>query len=250
MSSKEDNPKMITKSFRLTASECSRLEEQMRADDYTNLSKYIRVKIFGHRTVVRKPKDLSIEEIRAMLSSVRERIAGFGADYNRIASHLLERIDEPGPRNMSEVNKNFSRMNKLAKEIRSSVNSLIDLFEDIEYKVNEGYSPIKTDKNMTQFIHIVGKIVEDAELKKSKDGNSQFIAFRVAVNEKKGDDTRTTYYDITHPTTGVFHFLKKGRTVCVMGPLSIWQSNGQDGKTYLNAHISAKLIDLVDSKEK
>ena len=35
-----------------------------------------------------------------------------------------------------------------------------------------------------------------------------------------------------------------------MGPLSIWQSNGQDGKTYLNAHISAKLIDLVDSKEK
>ena len=93
-------------------------------------------------------------------------------------------------------------------------------------------------------------IVEDAELKKSKDGNSQFIAFRVAVNEKKGDDTRTTYYDVTHPTTGVFHFLKKGRTVCVMGPLSIWQSNGQDGKTYLNAHISAKLIDLVDSKEK
>ena len=103
---------------------------------------------------------------------------------------------------------------------------------------------------MTQFIHIVGKIVEDAELKKSKDGNSQFIAFRVAVNEKKGDDTRTTYYDVTHPTTGVFHFLKKGRTVSVMGPLSIWQSNGQDGKTYLNAHISAKLIDLVDSKEK
>jgi hypothetical protein len=151
---------------------------------------------------------------------------------------------------MAEVNKGFSRMNKLAKEIRSSMNSLIDLFEDIEYKVNEGYSPIKTDKNMTQFIHIVGKIVEDAELKKSKDGNSQFIAFRVAVNEKKGDDTRTTYYDVTHPTTGVFHFLKKGRTVCVIGPLSIWQSNGQDGKTYLNAHISAKLIDLVDSKEK
>ena len=49
MSSKESNPKMLTKSFRLTASEASRLEEQMRAEDYTNLSKYIRAKVFGDR---------------------------------------------------------------------------------------------------------------------------------------------------------------------------------------------------------
>ena len=40
MSSKETNPKMITKSFRLTANESSRLEELMRADDFTNLSFY------------------------------------------------------------------------------------------------------------------------------------------------------------------------------------------------------------------
>lgn len=102
---------------------------------------------------------------------------------------------------------------------------------------------------MYQFIHVAGNIVEDAELKKSKDGNSQFITFRVAVNEKKGDDTRTTYYDVTHPSTGVYHFLKKGKSVTVIGPVSIWQSTGQDGKSYLNAHISAKIIDLSGSKE-
>ena len=250
MSSKESNPKMLTKSFRLTASEASRLEEQMRAEDYTNLSKYIRAKVFGDRLAVRKPKDLSTDEVRAMLNSVRERIAGFGADYNRIVSHLLAKIDEPGQRNMAEVGKRFSQASKLAREIRDSMNALIDLFRRIETKATEGNLPIKTDKNMTQFIHVVGKIVDDAELKQSKDGNSQFISFRVAVNEKKGDDTRTTYYDVTHPSTGVYHFLKKGRSVCVLGPLSIWQSNGQDGKTYLNAHISAKVIDLVDSREK
>ena len=249
MSSKETNPKMLTKSFRLTASESSRLEEQMRSEDYTNLSKYIRAKIFGDRIAVRKPKDLSIDEVRAMVSSVRERIAGFGADYNRIVSHLLSKIDEPGQRNMAEVNKRFSQSNKLAREIRDSMNALIDLFKRIESKATEGYSPIKTDKNMMQVINVVGNIVDDAELRKSKDGNSQFISFRVAVTEKKGDDTRTTYYDVTHPSTGVYHFLKKGKPVCVVGNLSIWQSFGQDGKAYLNAHISAKVIDLVGHKE-
>lgn len=241
---------MLTKSFRLTVSEASRLQEQMRAEDYTNLSKYIRSKVFGNRITVRKPKDLSSEEVRAMLNSVRERISGFGADYNRIVSHLLGKIDEPGQRNMAEVNKRFSQASKLAKEIRDSMNDLVDLFKRIESRAAEGYLPIKTDKNMTQFINVVGRIVDDAELKQSKDGNSQFISFRVAVNEKKGDDTRTTYYDVTHPSTGVYHFLKKGRNVCVLGPLSIWQSSGQDGKTYLNAHILAKVIDLIDSREK
>ena len=241
---------MLTKSFRLTVSEASRLQEQMRAEDYTNLSKYIRSKVFGNRITVRKPKDLSSEEVRAMLNSVRERISGFGADYNRIVSHLLGKIDEPGQRNMAEVNKRFSQASKLAKEIRDSMNDLVDLFKRIESRDAEGYLPIKTDKKMTQFINVVGRIVDDAELKQSKDGNSQFISFRVAVNEKKGDDTRTTYYDVTHPSTGVYHFLKKGRNVCVLGPLSIWQSSGQDGKTYLNAHISAKVIDLIDSREK
>jgi hypothetical protein len=47
----------------------------------------------------------------------------------------------------------------------------------------------------------------------------------------------------------VYHFLKKGKSVSVLGPVSIWQSTGQDGKTYLNAHISAKLIDLNGPKE-
>ena len=143
MGSKENNPKMITKSFRLTASECSRLEEQMRADDYTNLSKYIRARIFGNRSSVRRPKDLTTDEIRAMLNSVRERIAGFGADYNRIASHLLDRIDKPGQRNIIEVNRGFTQMNKLAKEIKTSMNALIDLFDEIESKIDNGHSPIK-----------------------------------------------------------------------------------------------------------
>ena len=249
MSSKENNPKMITKSFRLTASECSRLEEQMRADDYTNLSKYVRAKIFGNRIAMRKPKNLSTDEVRSMLGSVRERIAGFGADYNRIATHLLSRIDEPGQRNMAEVNHGFSQLNKLAKEIKGAMNSLIDLFQQIESRINKGYSPIKTNKNMMQVITIVGNIVDDAELRRSKDGNSQFISFKVAVSENKGDDRKTTYYDVTHPSTGVLHFLKKGKAVSVVGPLSIWQSHGQDGKSYLNASIAAKIIDLIGPKD-
>ena len=152
MSSKESNPKMTTKSFRLTASESSRLEEQMRAEDFTNLSKYIRYKVFGDRIVARKPKDLSVDSVKAMLDSVRERIAGIGADYNRIASQLVHSMEDPGQRNLSQENKMFAQLNKLAKEIRDSMNALIDLFHRIECKVNEGYSPLKTHKNMMQVI--------------------------------------------------------------------------------------------------
>ena len=147
MSSKESNPKMTTKSFRLTASESSRLEEQMRAEDFTNLSKYIRYKVFGDRIVARKPKDLSVDSVKAMLDSVRERIAGIGADYNRIASQLVHSMEDPGQRNLSQENKMFAQLNKLAKEIKDSMNALIDLLHRIECKVNEGYSPLKTYKN-------------------------------------------------------------------------------------------------------
>ena len=131
MSSKESNPKMTTKSFRLTASESSRLEEQMRAEDFTNLSKYIRYKVFGDRIVARKPKDLSVDSVKAMLDSVRERIAGIGADYNRIASQLVQSMEDPGQRNLSQENKMFAQLNKLAKEIKDSMNDLIDLFHSI-----------------------------------------------------------------------------------------------------------------------
>ena len=138
---------MTTKSFRLTASESSRLEEQMRAEDFTNLSKYIRYKVFGDRIVARKPKDLSVDSVKAMLDSVRERIAGIGADYNRIASQLVHSMEDPGQRNLSQENKMFAQLNKLAKEIKDSMNALIDLLHRIECKVNEGYSPLKTYKN-------------------------------------------------------------------------------------------------------
>ena len=102
---------------------------------------------------------------------------------------------------------------------------------------------------MMQLITIVVNIVDDAELRKSKDGISQFSCLRVAVTENRGDDRKTTYYDVTHPSTGVLHFLKKGKAVSVVGPLSIWQSHGQDGKSYLNANITAKIIDLIGPKE-
>ena len=89
MGSRESNPKMVTKSFRLTSSEARRLEEKMRADDYTNLSRYIRSKVIGEKVTVRKPKKLTTEEVRGILNSIRERIAGFGADGYLLALRAL-----------------------------------------------------------------------------------------------------------------------------------------------------------------
>lgn len=240
---------MYTKSFRLTASESRRLEEQMRAEDYTNLSRFIRAKVFGERLVLRKPKELTTDEVRGALNSIRERIAGIGADYNRIADRLVEMMGHPSRRNIIQENRLFSHLNRLAREVRDSMNSLIDLFHRLERKAEEGHSTIKTDKNMAQIITIVGNLVSDAEIKQSRDGNSQFIAFRVAVNESHGDDRKVTYYDVTYPSCGIIHFLKKSKSVCVSGNLSMWLTVAKDGKTYINANISAKIIDLLGPRD-
>ena len=53
-----------------------------------------------------------------------------------------------------------------------------------------------------QNAQIIGNIVADAESKKSKDG-SEYIYFRVAVNDNRGEEKSTQYFDVYYPMTGV-----------------------------------------------
>lgn len=252
MGTKSRDPKTVLRSFRLTASENARLDALMKAEDYTNLSKYIRHKIFGSRLIARKPRNLDADEIREMINSIIERIAGVGADYNRIVDELVRNMDKPGGENIRNVNRCFSEINFLTKDIKDSVNGVIELFhriEDVMNTNNKSIQTLKVSKVMAQTITILGNIVSDAEMKQGRDGNSQFIAFRVAVNETYGDDKKTTYYDVSYPSSGLVHFLKKGKPVYVSGNLSLSLSTGRDGKSYMNANISAKTIELVGPKE-
>lgn len=98
-----------------------------------------------------------------------------------------------------------------------------------------------------QNAQIIGNIVADAENKTSRDG-SEYIVFRVAVNENRGEEKKTQYFDVYYQKTGVQKYLKKGQKVFVGGRLSLSSAN-RDGTVYVNATISAKDVELITSQQ-
>lgn len=99
---------------------------------------------------------------------------------------------------------------------------------------------------MLQRIEIIGNLVADAEVRPGQN-QSEFVAFRVAVNESSGEEKKTTFYDVSYAKNGVFGYLRKGQQVYVSGRLSVSASNGKDGRAYLNAYINARDLELCGS---
>lgn len=94
-----------------------------------------------------------------------------------------------------------------------------------------------------QNAQIIGNIVADAESKKNSKDGSEYVYFRVAVNENRGEEKSTQYFDVYYQKTGVVKYLKKGQKVFVGGKLKLGITT-KDGNTFLNASISAKDLEL------
>ena len=100
---------------------------------------------------------------------------------------------------------------------------------------------------MLQKIEIIGNLVGDAEVKSGKDGK-EYVSFRIAASEGSGEEKKSTYYDVSYIKSGLFQYLKKGKSVYVSGRLSL-SAVAKDGKAYLNAYVSAKDIVLLGSPQ-
>lgn len=101
-----------------------------------------------------------------------------------------------------------------------------------------------------QKVFICGNLFADAEVKTSnRNGNaSEFIAFRVAVNERIKDADETTSYDVTMPKSGIIDYLKKGQKVAVTGDLRLTTAE-KDGKVYPHLNIRNADVELCGSKK-
>lgn len=101
-----------------------------------------------------------------------------------------------------------------------------------------------------QQIMIIGRLAADAAVKSAtRNGTkSEFVAFKVLVNEKSGDETITTGYDVTMAKTGVFEHLKKGTLVFVNGKFRHVLTE-KDGKTYANLNVGALTVELLGGKK-
>lgn len=96
-------------------------------------------------------------------------------------------------------------------------------------------------------ITLSGHLAADAAIRNGAKG--EFVTFKVIVNQKKGDETLTTGFDVTMPKTGVFEHLKKGTLVNIIGNFFTWESE-RDGKTFVNRTISAFMVELAGGKKK
>ena len=99
-------------------------------------------------------------------------------------------------------------------------------------------------------IIILGNLAADAEVKTANRAGkaTEFVTFRMAENEKRGDESVTTYYDVTMGKTGVLEYLKKGQKVLVFGGCRFTIGEGKDGKNYPNISVNAFSVELVGKK--
>jgi single-stranded DNA-binding protein len=99
-------------------------------------------------------------------------------------------------------------------------------------------------------IIILGNLAADAEVKSTvrADKPAEFVTFRVAENEKRGDENIPTYYDVTMGKTGVFEYLKKGQKVQVIGNFRFSLGEGKDGRSYPNLQVNALSVELAGRK--
>ena len=99
---------------------------------------------------------------------------------------------------------------------------------------------------------LVGRLVDDAELKYTKDGMA-ISKFRLASNYYQGKDKEdgVSFFDVTmwgKQAESVSQYLTKGKRIAVQGELKQerWE---KDGNKQSRVVITAQSVQLLDSKE-
>lgn len=222
MGTPAEEPRKVLRAVRFTVSEDFEIQRMMKKEDYLSVSKYIRDKTLSKA----RQKGRAYEQLTRLVDKIHE----VGESYNSVVDLLYS---EKGNKSLIKT------LINLMKELRKNTEKVIVLAESLD----EGQR--LNSKIMMQKISIIGKVVADAELKQSKSGN-QYVSFAVAVEEKMGEETRVTYYEVGTSRTNILNWIKKGRTIYVSGKISL-NAICRDNKAYLNAYVSATDIDFMGS---
>lgn len=103
-----------------------------------------------------------------------------------------------------------------------------------------------------QNIFIIGRLTEDAALKSStRQGvKNEFVSFKVACNEEKGDERSATFYDAVMNKTGIFDYLKKGQMVAIAGRFRFTMTKDDKGNLWPHLNINVTDIQLIGGNKK
>ena len=220
MGTQADEPRNVLRAVRFTVREDVEIQRMMKKEEYLSVSKYIRDKTLS-RT---RQKGRAYEQLTRLVDKVQE----VSESYNSVLDLLY---GEKGNKSLIKT------LVQLLKELRKNTEKAMILAESMDEGQREN------SNIMMQKISIIGKVVADAELKQSKSGN-QYVNFSLAVEEKYGDETRVTYYEVGTNRTGIVNYIKKGRTIYASGKISL-SAICRDGKAFLNAYVSATDIEFM-----
>lgn len=220
MGTPAEEPRKVMRAVRFTVREDFEIQRMMKKEDYLSVSKYIRDKALSKT----RQSGAAYEQLTRLADKIREVVES----YNSVVDLLYS---EKGGKPLIKT------LIGLMKELRKTSEKAIILAESM------GEGRQINSNIMMQKISIIGKVVADAELKKSKNG-SEYVGFTVAVEEKMGEETRVTYYDVWTSRTNIVNWIKKGRTIYVSGKISI-SAICRDNKAYLNAHVTATDVDFM-----
>lgn len=220
MGTQAEEPRNVLRAVRFTVREDLEIQRMMKKEEYLSVSKYIRDKTLS-RT---RQKGKAYEQLTRLVDKVQE----VSESYNSVLDLLY---GEKGNKSLIKT------LVQLLKELRKNTEKAMILAESMDEGQREN------SNIMMQKISIIGKVVADAELKQSKSGN-QYVNFSLAVEEKYGDETRVTYYEVGTNRTGIVNYIKKGRTIYASGKISL-SAICRDGKAFLNAYVSATDIEFM-----
>ena len=220
MGTQAEEPRNVLRAVRFTVREDVEIQRMMKKEEYLSVSKYIRDKTLS-RT---RQKGRAYEQLTRLVDKVQE----VSESYNSVLDLLY---GEKGNKSLIKT------LVQLLEELRKNTEKAMILAESMDEGQREN------SNIMMQKISIIGKVVADAELKQSKSGN-QYVNFSLAVEEKYGDETRVTYYEVGTNRTGIVNYIKKGRTIYASGKISL-SAICRDGKAFLNAYVSATDIEFM-----
>lgn len=127
---------------RFTEKENIQLKMEMANNDYLSVAHFLRDRALNRQILIRKDVILTDRNLRNQINSLSATVARIGVDYNQATKKFnalckMKRADGSPVINARAANYYLVRIHKLTRDIKSSMNHIIDLVDRLDYDINK-----------------------------------------------------------------------------------------------------------------
>lgn len=127
---------------RFTDKELIQLKLEMANNDYFSVAHFLRDRALNRQILIRRDVILTDRNLRNQINSLSATVARIGVDYNQATKKFnalckMKRADGSPVINARAANYYLVRIHKLTRDIKSSMNHIIDLVDRLDYDINK-----------------------------------------------------------------------------------------------------------------